>query len=218
MSHDYRVWQPWSARETGTVGLREGVPVALRGPLRDWLLRAASEHPTLARRVLLRLDVPVPDGPNAETAWSVRVEHGNDHALLDTVDAMLNLMPIVFVTGVAPFHSRIRLKALGDELAQHLTDARSVYRVKANGSGLERRVNPIAAAMVDAAIKSSAAVAEAGSAAAQLRAASDAVRAPKPEPDEAYGLAIKAVESAAHAHRRAEEREGDARHHARGHA
>ena len=40
---------------------------------------------------------------------------------------------------------------------------------------------------------------EAGSSAAQLRAASDAVRTLRPDPEKAYGQAIKAVESAAHA-------------------
>ena len=79
------LWHPMSVREAGTAGLREGVPLALRGRLRAWLLQAGMTFPELASRVMLRLDVFVPDGPNASTAWPVHVEHSDDATLLDTM-------------------------------------------------------------------------------------------------------------------------------------
>lgn len=195
------VWQPLSSREIGSVSLREDIPLALRGNLRAWLLGVGIQFPELTPRVLLRMDVPVPDGPNATTAWSVHVEHGRDETLLDTVDAMLDLMP----TKAAPdpwgvnHPRRIEDQTKRQVLRQYFTDARSVYTVNRAGTGLERRVSPIAAAMVGQAIKWAAATADAGSAPVQLKAAANAVRALRPEPDKAYSLAVKAVESAAHA-------------------
>src|ERR1700722_13812220 len=79
------LWHPMSVREAGTAGLREGVPLALRGGLRAWLLQAGMTFPELGSRGMLRLDWFVPDVPSASTAWPVHVEHADDSRLLDTV-------------------------------------------------------------------------------------------------------------------------------------
>ena len=60
-------------------------------------------------------------------------------------------------------------------------------------------MDKIAASMHAEAVDAAARKPEAGSSAAQLRAASDAVRTLRPDPEKAYGQAIKADESAAHA-------------------
>jgi hypothetical protein len=85
------------------------------------------------------------------------------------------------------------------QLQQLLDDARSVYQVRSDGRRLERRASKIAVASLENAVAAAAAETDAGSAARQLRAASDAVRALHPDPEKAYSQAIKAVESAAHA-------------------
>jgi hypothetical protein len=85
------------------------------------------------------------------------------------------------------------------DLQQLLDDAHSVYEVKDNGSGLERRIGPTEGQMLDSAIKAAEIKSDAGSAASQLREASDSVRAMHPDTKKAYGMAVTAVESAAHA-------------------
>jgi hypothetical protein len=84
-------------------------------------------------------------------------------------------------------------------LQQLLDDAHSVYQVNRDGTGLERRVDPVASGLVSDAVSAVTARADAGSAAKQFQEASKAVRALHPDAPVAYSLAIKAVESAAHA-------------------
>jgi hypothetical protein len=85
------------------------------------------------------------------------------------------------------------------KLGQLLADAWSIYEVNSDGWGLRRRVPEYVAAALDEATSAASAKPDAGTAAAQLRAASEATRAFNPDASRAYSLAIKAVESAAHA-------------------
>ena len=80
-----------------------------------------------------------------------------------------------------------------------LDDARSVLRVQSGGRGLERRSDAAAEAALIEAVRSAEGAAAAGSAAEQLRTAWGCVYALHPDPVKGYALAIKAVESAAHA-------------------
>jgi hypothetical protein len=120
--------------------------------------------------------------------------------LLDIIDAIL------FLTSRATFNARkefsvVVLEEQGrrPELQRLFNDARSVYQINQDGSGLDRRVDPKAAQILDSAVRAAAAQADAGSAAEQLREASDSVRALHPDAKKAYRMAVTAVESAAHA-------------------
>ena len=92
-------------------------------------------------------------------------------------------------------------KAIGTKdqrevLQQLLDDGRMIYRVRADGLGLERRVDPVAHAQ---AITAEDAAEQAGfpAAAERLLAAWNSVYALKPDPSSAYRDAIRAVEAVA---------------------
>lgn len=199
-----KIWQPLSAREAGDTALREGVPPAMESGLRAWIHTVALRHANYVERVLVRLDLIWGESDKPEYERLAYETLTCD--LLAIADALLNLLPKPAqplntskwgnLTVALAFEDLDRFR---NSLQQLLDDARSVYQVKGDITGLIRRVDPLAAQMLSAAVKAAAAKPDAGSAAAQLRAASDAVRALKPEPDKAYGMAIKAAESAAHA-------------------
>jgi len=143
--------------------------------------------------------------------------------LVDVVDAVLDLMPVPPGSpdfAVNPPAGRPRptgwelgprprpfvdrrsdeyLTELRGELARLLCDALSALRVRADGRGLERRSGIGTEEAFREAVKSAAAVADAGSAAAHLREAWGCAYALHPDPGKTYGEAIKAVEAAAHA-------------------
>jgi hypothetical protein len=89
--------------------------------------------------------------------------------------------------------------SLKTSLQDMLTDSRSVYRVREDSRGLERRSSAMAAAAATQAARIAAGSPAAGSAAWHLSAAWDAAHALQPDPGKAYSEAIKAVEAAAHA-------------------
>jgi hypothetical protein len=196
------VWQPLSVRLAGDEDLREGVPVALRQPLRDWIQSEALRQPSMVARIQVRLgllpgdeDGDEPDPPD----WLAYCT--STKALLDIADAVLSFEPKFpnFVVGTRNLFREAEVRRRKDSLQELLDDARSVYTVKADGSGLERRVGVVETTAYLGAARTAAAKPEAGSAAGHLRAAWNAAHALKPNPVTAYGEAIKAVESAAHA-------------------
>jgi hypothetical protein len=222
-------WRLLSSRQEGGAALawRTGVPAALEAPLRESLEETLDTRLTgigvggIPERVLLRLDLIVPDdmSENAETAtrsdearwllaWRTPVE-----LLPDVLDAVLNLLPIppAKVPIVPkPYDVTVAMEALGrsyanrptqqrESLARLLADALSIYRLQANGRGLERRSDLNAETSFTEAVKSAEEAVDAGSASTHLQTAWGSLHALHPDPGKAYGEAIKAVEAAAHA-------------------
>jgi hypothetical protein len=198
--------------------LREWVDVTLRGNTYG----LGGGRP-LAERVLLRLDLVLPDaevqdGGAADGEAAVRgfLAYGTPvDLLLDVVDAVLYLMSAPVTVTVKPSDQKsMGAAAFLAGMAQSgvdwansrwvvlerlLDDTLSVLRVEQGGGGLERRADASAEAAFGEAVRSAEAASGAGSAAGQLREAWGCVYALRPDPVKAYGLAIKAVESAAHA-------------------
>jgi hypothetical protein len=197
-------WQPLSARESGKpAGLREGVPDGLDRPLRGWIELVTTWLPVEAVErlgVLLNIDL--------NTFWAAGVPAGRlagaspKQKLFEVADAVLHSLstddPLYARPGKSLITSNDK-REVREMLQQLLDDARSVYQVKSDGTGLERRVDPVATGLVTDAVSAATARTDAGSAAKQLQEATRAVRALHPNAPLAYSLAIKAVESAAHA-------------------
>lgn len=202
------LWQPLSARETSqTASWREGVPEGLVKPLRGWVMHVLKAREDLAKRIQVRLDLTGDITPS-DGSFSAKVAFlaydTPEDRLFDIVDCTLRLQPRVLVEESKGWLGRMYASQVEEqyrrsELRQLLYDARSVYKVNRDGTGLERRVDPTAAALTEDAISAAEAAPDSGSAARQLNEASQAIRALHPEADKAYSLAIKAVESAAHA-------------------
>jgi len=157
--------------------------------LRGWISRTAQSS-DLAERVALRLGITA--GPQAtwfETAkFLARSSPSNE--LLDIVDAIL-------ACG-GPWEGQFRGGHRG-ELETILSEGSSVWRINDDFSGLTRRVDATSADAATEARRAASALPTAGSAAAQLTEAWNAVHRLHPDPPAAYRDAIRAVESAAHA-------------------
>lgn len=191
-------WQPLSARESGKPSaMRDGVPEGLARPLRLWIKRVAMRFSSpVVERLAIHLNLDLDDFWDSGSMYERLANVPQNDKLLDVADGVLyRLSNLRRGSGVPDEEKR---KARRD-LQQLLDAARSVYEVKADGSGLERHVDPIASQMHDSAVKAAETKADVGSAASQLREASDAVRAMHPDTKKAYRMAVTAVESAAHA-------------------
>lgn len=201
MSED---WQPLSVRESGRPsGLREGVPDGLARPLRGWIEVVCSWLPSeVVERLGVLLDLDLDSFWTAGPLTQRLAAAPTNDKLLEVADAVLNSLSTHVPLYARPRKSLITSKdkhEVREMLQQLLDDARSVYQVREDHTGLERRVDPAAAELVAQAAVAAQAKADSGSASKQLREASDAVRAMQPNAPLAYSLAIKAVESAAHA-------------------
>jgi hypothetical protein len=190
-------WQPLSAREPGKpAALREGVPDGLERPLRAWIDRVDVWLPReTVERLGVLLDIDLNDFWGRGTIYERLAKVPLNDRLLDVADALLYRLSKLSRNSMP---SRDRKRARRD-LKQLLDDARSVYEVRDDGCGLERRVDPIAADLLGAAVKAAETEPDVGSAPSQLREASDSVRAMHPDTKKAYRMAVTAVESAAHA-------------------
>lgn len=181
-------WRPLSAREAEQVfeeTLFEGVPGHLASALREWLEEATDE--ACRRRIAaLTRTSDLPSGNRMFCDW-VSDEVAGD-LLLDLIDAVLHVGPAPQFSALHPPKVLIR------QLDELLTDGGSVYHVRADACGLERRIAPEIADAASHAI----ARAEAGtpSAAKHLAAAWQAAYGLHPNPTLAYSEAVKAVEAA----------------------
>lgn len=204
-------WRPLSER-LGVVPAvwREEVPAALVRPLRNWVFRTMNVqahysllgHWQLVERVSLRLDVMIPDLPDdrdEEAAERIAAQIADDPdtgSLPDLVDAILDVMAS---PTVCAYDSNVpKVRKFRAALEEMLDDARSVLRVREDGTGLERRADAVAEAAFITAAGNAEAASEAGSAAEHLWAAWECLHALKPVPGNAYFEAVKAVEAAAH--------------------
>jgi hypothetical protein len=157
---------------------------------------------TTGRIVLPAASTPLP--PTRPELLSLAYDTLDD-LLLDIVDGLLDLLPFlppaqVEVDPVARLLKGVRRMFQGTDvrkpLQQHLDDARSVYTIREDGRGLERRIN-IAAMAAGAQAMTTAEQAGCPVAAARLRAAWSKVGALHPDPGGAYADAVRAVEAVA---------------------
>lgn len=198
------VWQPLSVRESGKpAALREGVPDGLAGPLRAWVERVSTWVPEqVVERIGVQLDIDLNDFWSNGTLYERLASVPLNDRLLDVADAVLHSLATFAATYAGKGRKLNEDQARREvrrSLQHLLDDARSVHEVKDDCTGLERRIDPVATEMFDAAVEAAQAKLDAGSAASQLREASDAVRAMRPDTKKAYRMAVTAVESAAHA-------------------
>jgi hypothetical protein len=125
--------------------------------------------------------------------------------LLDIIDGVLDLLPYkppppatndIVVLLARRARKAMRSKDRREALQQLLDDGQMIYRVRPDGHGLERRVDPVVNAQ---AITAADAAEQAGYPAAgeRLLAAWNSIYAVKPDPSGAYRDAIRAVEAVA---------------------
>jgi hypothetical protein len=195
------VWQPLWARLAGRDGgLREGVPAVLEQPLREWIVNHTRGDEHGVERIRRRLGLYRDDDTGEAAEWLAYRTRPRD--LLNITDAVLSLPPRVSL-GVFDAPNEVFVRAAIENrrrsLQEMLDDVRSVYTVKENGRGLERRAGMIVTAARMQAVTAAAAKPDAGSAARHLAAAWSATHALRPDPMAAYSEAVKAVEAAVHA-------------------
>lgn len=197
-------WQPLSARESGKpAGLCEGVSAGLARPLRAWIERSAVDLPNdVIERLGVLLDIDLEQFWFSENLPESLAHAPLSNKLLEVADAVLYSL----ATFAGNYAGKGRVvnanetkREVRSSLQQLLDDARSVYEVKEDCTGIERRIDPTAAKILDSASKAAENKIDTGSAASQLREASDSVRAMHPDTKKAYRMAVTAVESAAHA-------------------
>ena len=215
-------WQPLSSRLGNTSAAqvwREDVPAALESNLRQWVSQAtmprsfssSNKGKSLVERVVLRLNLvadtkrdtlaqPLTIGDLRMVAARVPAE-----LLFDVVDAMLELLDMdpepswLKKQGAYRISQEKQYRAsIRESLAFQLDNALSVYRVRDDGRGLERRAEAMATAALEEAADTAADKPAAGSAAAHLRRAWDSLHSLHPDPGIAHSEAVKAVEAAAH--------------------
>lgn len=220
-------WTPLSLRTDRAQPLRDGLPRGLVLPLRAWIANAAGKGGSrITERTALRCDVDLSgawqDNRDAEEQKNVPFEpdlggwlayEAAPRRLLDIIDALLDELPTegwLLTPQPKPGQSalgraarRMRLaysndRYLREPLESLLEDARSVYTISADGRALVRRIDPVAAALLDQAAEEADGPGY-GNATDHLNAARLAAYALTPDPVKAYSEAIKAVEAAAHA-------------------
>lgn len=195
-----QVWQPLSARLAGRGALREGVPVVLRQPLRDWIRSQAYRRDDLVGRIRVRLDLTRDAMSDEEPEPHIWLAYETrDKDLLDIADALLSFPPRSPLASLGNEWTKLEVKRRKDSLQELLDDARSLYTVRVDGFGLERRAGVIASRAYAKAAQTATEKPDAGSAVGHLQAAWAAAYGLKPDPVRAYSEAIKAVEAAAHA-------------------
>lgn len=198
-------WQRLSARLRGDQPertLHTGVPGHLEQPLRNWIYTAVAYRGAMqvALRLGIQMSLARTDG---DPARYLAGETQHDE-LLDIIDAILSLGgPWIAPTDMdeiygQPADPRRKAGLLGS-LSEILTLGDSAYRISASGESLTTLVDPTIEAAVSAAVSTAQSNSEAGSAAEILAEAWAEILRLHPQPDVAYSLAIKAVESAVHA-------------------
>jgi hypothetical protein len=180
--------------------LHEGVPAHLERPLRSWIYQALKGGG--GDLVAVSLEIPVEhekaEGDPAKYLAGIRPTE----ELLDIADAILQQGgPWPWVsefdyTG----NAQSREKALQiKDLELILSTGSSFLRLNDTQDGLTRRIDVTATDAFTTAAEAAAASSNAGSAASQIREAWKKLYQRNPDSSAAYGYAIKAVESAAHA-------------------
>jgi hypothetical protein len=172
-----------------------GVPQGLEQPLREWIYDAVNQvEDKTVERVLLRLNLP---GPKRQ-AYEVAYKHGEDPSqvrhtylayhtptkqLVEIADAILELLYLENAKASALGRSFVLERA---EEKQHtleylLTEVLSVYQLREDGRGLDRRTSASATAARQEAARVAAENRRSGSAAMHLRTAWEAIHALGPD-------------------------------------
>lgn len=172
-----------------TLVLRDGVPQDVRPPIITWLVNGMTEsgvmgrwvHQDTADKVTMLTGVKLSNGSSmSDETLTLALRAANDETLLALVDALLYLFP----------RSSDRI----NHLTETLRLGRSKYTVgPRNGTlGLVDRIAEGEEASIDRLGDS------AGAAGALLKQSFSAAFGLNPSPGEAYKMAVKAVETAAH--------------------
>ncbi|GAA0802103.1 hypothetical protein Sya03_05610 [Spirilliplanes yamanashiensis] len=160
----------------------------------------------------LHLELEEDDGEFVETLnhhdWvrHALAESVSDKALLDVVDALLDLLP---ARGQGPNRADpLPMQIIAamnatkrdhrKSLQQHLDDARLMYRISEDGRRLVRRTDRASELALRDASAAADQMPSSGSASKFLESAWEALAGLHPDPPRAYSEAIKAVEAAAH--------------------
>lgn len=168
-------------------GPYEGVPAHLVRPLRDWVRHQLDgDRRRMDESVASLICVRLRYTREPRTTAVAQLASAADLELLDVVDEVLALGAELGREG-------------GSALEMWLSEGGSAYKVSDDGSGLEWRVDPTVAAAAKVAVEAASNEPSAGSASEHLELAWRAAYGLHPDPIRAYGEAIKAVESAAHA-------------------
>lgn len=181
-------WAPLSRRAAGLgpeVTVYEAVPDHLRPALRSWV-----RDQWRANQAALE-----------ELQWRMRRRFDDDDSdfldgedLLDVIDGILRWWPHDQLDDTKGYWAKPNQAVPGPrtQLNDALTGGGSIWRVNADGDGVERRVDDAVTAATAA--TATAAGLEAGG---HLGAAWTAAYGRHPDPDKAYAEAVKAVEAAA---------------------
>jgi hypothetical protein len=198
-------FQKLSDRERGELVnqvLHEGVPSHLDQPIRAWIYRAlqGGGHDLIAITLEMTIDYQRAEAQGSGARFLALCSQSDD--LLDIVDAILAQSgpwpspDTLDYTGEK--YRRDRVILLKDlELMLHTGS--SAYRVADDQRGLMRRVDVTTTNAFESATSAAASQPNAGSATDQIREAWSELYGVTPDPTAAFSLAIKAVESAAHA-------------------
>lgn len=167
--------------------LFEGMPPHIEVPLREWITNSMYEE--LALRVCLRLNY-------SKSSPSDVAFRADSDELLDIVAAMLwgGLKP--YDRGGRKYADRVTVAPQVAQLSTILNDGRSVYRVRGDKRGLERRTDAVVTASAKQVIDATEASGR-DKAAQFLREAWASTYGLHPEPGDAYADAVRAVEEVA---------------------
>jgi hypothetical protein len=180
--------------------LHEGVPKHLEMPLRRWVYSAFAGGG--ADLVALTLEITVEYERSSGGAANYLASRPSADDLLDVIDAILRLggpWPLGDRYDYSGEDVRTQKALLVKDLELILHTGSSFLRMNNKQDGLERRVDATVTAAFGSAVSAAAVQRDAGSAADQIRDAWKELYGVQPAPSAAYSLAIKAVESAAHA-------------------
>lgn len=206
--------------------MHSGVPAALEQPLREWIYDTAKRAgDSTVQRTCLRLNLVIPSirgnrDPLEEAKRTFLAYDTSREGLLEIADAMLELIyqineplappgaqdpfprtpprPVAPRPGPRPGMMGTRWNhSVASKLHELLTDVRSVYYVRDDTRGLERRADTAGTTEASEGFRTATSKIY-GPAAEHLQTARGALDTLRPDPVKAYSEAIKAVEAAGH--------------------
>jgi hypothetical protein len=207
--------------------MHSGVPAALEQPLREWIYSTAERAgDSVVQRTCLRLNLVMPnirgnrDNPREAKRTFLAYDTSRE-GLLEIADAMLELIYQVNQPLAPPGVQTLSLgsprrpvpprpgaprpgmpetrwnHSVASKLQELLTDVRSVYYVRDDTRGLERRADTAGTTEASEGFRTATSKIY-GPAAEHLQTARGALDTLRPDPVKAYSEAIKAVEAAGH--------------------
>lgn len=174
-------------------------------PVRQWIVAALAGGGAV--EVALRLAIALEPREGVREPAIILASQPDKEIILDIVDAILQLggpwpqwSEAELLLGRADSYQQAPRRKRWLAQLQHVLElGESAYRVSERDDRLITIDDPTATAALATAVAAASGKSDAGSAAAHLQAAWDAMHRLHPDPPTAYSQAIKAVEAAAHA-------------------